>query len=518
MREGREGRRRGLSIRSRLALGYTIAFAALLVVAAGSGYAVLRATVIDDVDLALTDAADAVSVAIRRDLGEATIPRDLDDVVRVTVDAYPFPDIGLAVFAASLAASSAGEASGASGSDTSATRLVVRDTASPTTRAFGGDAGFAAAALIARTASSADTVASTLGAMSERVLAFRIGTVRGPLIVAASRSLARERDILDHVRDGILVGVPLSLILAALGGYLLARASLRPVEAMRATAARMSGGTLHERLPTGVIDDELTRLAQTFNELLSRVESAVEARRRFFADASHELRTPVAVLTAETELALGSDRSADDYRSALGAIRRETRRLAGVVDDLFLLARTDAADQQLVVAPLYLEELVQDCVDAVGAIARTRRITIGFTPSAEVAYDGDERLLRRLVTNVLDNAVKYSPDGGHIVVEAASMVGGARVSVCDGGHGIPAEYHERVFDRFFRVHRFATDGGVGDQTGAGLGLPIVRWIASAHGGAARIRSSDARGTCVEVTLGAVAMSRPPMEGEPFNRS
>lgn len=487
---------RGLSIRARLAFWYTTAFGLLLFMVGVATYLVLVSITRRDADTFLTDTADAVGASLQ--LALTNVPRDhaADSLAGGwaalrTIENHRFRDIGVAVFRATSARSGA-----------PAITLLAVDSTSSATRLFGGAAGWQLASTSAvRALADMDTDVVTLAPFRERVVSMPVRTVRGIFVVAVSQSIESNERVLRRVRQIMLIGLPLSLLLATLGGYLLAAASLRPVDAMRAQAARITASNLHERLPVSRPSDELSRLSQTFNALLDRVEDAFAQRRRFTADASHELRTPVAIVIGESELALSVDRAPAEYRSALQVIHGEARRLALIVADLFLLARGDAAEQQLNPEPLFLEELVGDCVDAMSTIARAKGVALEFSPVSEVPCTGDEAMLRRVITNLIDNAIKYTPAGGRVVAEAEPTPGGgALVHVSDSGPGIPPEHQARIFERFYRVQHTTNRIGLGDATGAGLGLPIAAWIANAHGGALRLVRSDAQGSVFELSL------------------
>lgn len=484
----------GLSIRVRLTLWYAAAFGLLLLVVGVATYLVLAGITQRDADSYLNDTAEAVGQSLL--LAAASVPAEKHDsaavqwVVSQTLANHRLRDIGIALF---RAAPSAGHAT---------PQLLDVDSTSSATREFGGAAGWrSASASAARALDRMDVDVVTLLPHRERIVAMPVRTRRGIFVVAVSQSLEVHDAVLRRVRQVMIVGIPLSLLLAMVGGYALAAASLRPVEAMRATAAGITARNLHERLPVSRPADELARLSQTFNELLDRVEDAFAQRRRFTADASHELRTPVAIVIGESELALSADRTPPEYRAALQVIHGEARRLALIVADLFLLARADAAEQPLNRQPIFLEELVGDCVDAMGTIARAKDIKLAFSPVSEVPYVGDEALLRRVVMNLLDNAIKYTPNGGTVQATAEPRPGGgAVVQVIDSGQGIPREHQARIFERFYRVQHITTRTGLSDATGAGLGLPISAWIARAHGGALRLLRSDERGSSFELVL------------------
>ena len=327
------------------------------------------------------------------------------------------------------------------------------------------------------------------------------------------RSLADQQELLEDTRTGFLLAIPLGLLLAWIGGYALARRSLAPVAAMTTRAAAISATSLHERLPAGNPRDELGQLAGVFNELLARLDASFEQQRRFMADASHELRTPVSIMRGEADIALSrAARTPEEYRDALEVVRSEGRRLSRIVEDLFLLARADSGQQRLKVRALYLDELVGDCVRVMRSIALARDVTLrcSVEPPAATesghgdahAYDGDEELLRRLVVNLLDNAIKHSAAGASIDIRLIGMSTQHLLRVTDHGTGIPATAQVHVFDRFFRADESHARDSTSETGGAGLGLSIARWVAEAHGGVLRLASSVPGETIFELRLPA----------------
>jgi two-component system OmpR family sensor kinase len=315
--------------------------------------------------------------------------------------------------------------------------------------------------------------------------------------VAVAQSRHSEAEILQNARVACLVAIPIVLLAAGVGGSFLAKRSLAPVRAMSERAARISATTLSERLPVANPRDELGQLAIVLNALLSRVDHSLEQQRRFMADASHELRTPVSIMLAEAEVALGWDaRTSEEYRDSLRVVGETAARLGTVVNELFLLARADAGQQPLRRGPLYLDELVGDCVRSVRALALRSGAVIHSCGTVDASFDGDDELLRRLITNLLDNAVKYSGSGSTITVTLSESPDAYRVSVRDNGPGIPVESQPHLFERFFRadVARSRSAGGSGAGGGAGLGLAIARWVAEAHGGQLVLVNSSLAGT------------------------
>jgi signal transduction histidine kinase len=234
------------------------------------------------------------------------------------------------------------------------------------------------------------------------------------------------------------------------------------------------------------------------NELFGRIATAFEQQKQLIADASHELRTPVAILSSEAELALSRDRSVDDLRAALTEIREEALRLQHVVEDLFLLARANAGERLLAMEELYVDDLAAECVQAVQALAARKNIALDMAGERDLPCRGDASLLRRLLLNLLDNAIKYTPAGGEVRVRTARVTGGYTVSVSDTGAGVPPEARDRLFDRFFRASRARGSGA--DAQGAGLGLAIARWIAEAHAGRLELAATGEGGSTFVLTL------------------
>ena len=354
-----------------------------------------------------------------------------------------------------------------------------------------------------------------------------------PITLVAMESLARERELLGDIRATLLWVIPMTLLIASAGGYFLARKSLAPVVAMSEKAALIGAQNLHERLPVLHPRDELGYLARTFNALLERLDRSFEQQRRFMADASHELRSPVAIIRGEAEVALSQPRRQEEYRESLAIALDEARRLSQIVDDLFTLARVDAGEYRLRPHDFYLEELAADCVRAARGMAAARGITLSYEPNGEMPIHADEALVRRLAMNLLDNAIKYTPERGKVSVACTRAGDEYSLTVHDTGPGIPAEAREKIFERFFRldparthdVHtnsdpyaqpgvavppragdsgapKPATETATSGTVGAGLGLAIARWIAEAHHGRLTLLQSDASGSTFAAFLPA----------------
>lgn len=411
----------GRSIRTRLTLWYTAALGVLLLITGSLTYAVLKRVTRIDNDAYLTETADVVALSLQLALAEVPKVWASDSLASRwaadrTLENHRFRDIGVAIFQAHPQRPGGPRL-----------QLLAVDTTSSATRYFGGAAGWQRASTSAvRALAQMDVDVGTLEPHRERVVSLPVSTRHGDFVVSVSQSLAARDALFARLRETMWIGLPVALLLAMAGGLGLAAASLRPVDAMRAQAEQITASNLHERLPVPTADDELTRLSRTFNALLDRVEDAFTQRRQFTADASHELRTPVAIVIGESELALSGDRSPDQYRAALRIIHGEARRLASIVGDLFLLARRDAAEHTFTPRALFLEELVGDCVDAMGGIAREKQIVLAFLPESEVPVRGDEALLRRVIMNLVDNAIKYTPAGGTVQVDAEPRPGGGQ--------------------------------------------------------------------------------------------
>jgi heavy metal sensor kinase len=344
---------------------------------------------------------------------------------------------------------------------------------------------------------------ATVGEGSQGVRAFAtsVDLAGQPFTIVALQLGLSERSILATFLQATAIAIPLALVLAGLGGYFLARRSFAPVVDMGRRAASIDSESLDARLPVRHTGDEMDELATVFNEMLARLERSFVQQRQFMADASHELRTPLASLRAETTIALSQARTNREYESSLEQVRDESRRLSAIVDDLFTLARLDAEESLLRCEDFYLEELVHRAVSRMRPLAQDRGISLSFVPMLEAHCNGDPELLARVLVNLLDNATKYTPRGGHVSVELETDGEWHRVRVRDDGAGIPAEARPFVFDRFFRADRSRTRNET-TTSGAGLGLPIAWQIARAHGGSLELTSTGAEGTVFTLTLRA----------------
>jgi two-component system, OmpR family, sensor kinase len=315
-------------------------------------------------------------------------------------------------------------------------------------------------------------------------------------VLLAAESLDATVAELALVRRMLYLALPLVVSIAGIGGFLLAAKSLAPLRWMAEQASTITGKNLNTRLAIGSAHEELRLLADSFNELLSRLDQSFETMQRFVADASHELRTPLSVIRGEADVALARDRSPGEYRESLIIIQDEARRLSRLVDDLLNLARADAGHVNLRLEEFYLNDLLAECCRSAQTAARAKNVDLECRSPEDVSFHGDRELLRRLVMNLLDNAIRYTPEAGKVLVILEAAGADLRLQVSDTGTGIPPEVAPHLFARFYR----------GDQArarqngGFGLGLSIVKWIAESHQGRVEFTSGPDAGTTFTVLL------------------
>jgi len=325
-------------------------------------------------------------------------------------------------------------------------------------------------------------------------------------VVVVGTSLEPTDEELESLRGILVYLIPLSLIGAGIGGWFLAGRSLRPVVAMADRARQIGVENLSERLPVANPRDELGRLAETFNGLLSRLEGSLIQQRQFMADASHELRTPVTTARTAASVALQQPtRGEAEYRETLAIVEQEMVRLSRIVDDMFTLARADAGSYPVRATEMYLDEVLDEVVRGLRVVAATRGITISANTLRPAPLIGDEDLIRRLIVNVIDNAVRYAPSNSVLRVALDRAGKNYALSVSDDGPGIPLEIQPRIFERFYRVDAARTHESDG---GAGLGLALSRWIALVHGGEVVLAASSRSGSTFVITLPAPAEAGP----------
>ena len=290
--------------------------------------------------------------------------------------------------------------------------------------------------------------------------------------------------------------LPGALLLAGGGGWLLAGRALKPVDRMARATRRISGERLDERLEETGTGDELDRLAQTLNDMLSRLDAAFRQIRQFSADASHELQTPLTILKGELEVALRSPRSPEEYQRVLKSSLEEIDRIAHLVEGLLLLARADAGVLRMDLRPVELKDLVVEIYEQVKVLANSRSINLRLGSVEPVSIQGDYQHLRRLLLNLVDNGIKYTGVGGSVTLSLQSEGEWASLRVCDTGVGLTEDEQQLIFSRFYRAAEVRSRG----EGGAGLGLAIARSIAEAHGGRIEVEGAPDQGSSFKVLL------------------
>jgi signal transduction histidine kinase len=312
------------------------------------------------------------------------------------------------------------------------------------------------------------------------------------LVVASPLSdVLRER---REVQEAMWVGIPIAVVLAAAGGLWLASIGLRPITEMASRAVRIPLSGM-EDLGQSDRRDELGQLARAFNGLVARLRAALQTQRQFMADASHELRTPVSVIRSAADVTLGRDHREElEYREALAIVDAQARRVGRLVEDMLVLARADAGGYPLRPVHVYLDELVADCLRTLDRLAAESGVAIRSSAPMELLLFGDEDLLRRMLLNVVQNAVQHTPEGRAVTLDVVPNGSGVAIHIANEGPGIPPADRERIFDRFVQLDAARR------STGSGLGLPIARWIAEAHGGTLVLESSGPEGSAFTISL------------------
>jgi heavy metal sensor kinase len=322
---------------------------------------------------------------------------------------------------------------------------------------------------------------------------FRDSDVAGVLEVGSSTD--DEDDLMQILFIALILTAPIFLVLASAGGYILAGRALKPVVDITNLAESIKGDDLSARLGLTLPDDELGRLADTFDSMLFRVENAFDRQRRFTGDAAHELRTPLTLIRSEVDIALARSRTADEYRNALVAIEEDIDRLTELVTTLLTLARSDTGKLEIERATFRIDEAIHTILDQYAPKAQTTGIDL-VDESRPSSMLGDEDLIFQVLINLLDNAFAHTSENGRVAIGNQVEDGSVRIWVEDNGIGIPPEHIERVFDRFYRVDR----GRSRREGGTGLGLAISKAIVEAHEGSIQITSSLELGTRVEIVI------------------
>jgi heavy metal sensor kinase len=312
-------------------------------------------------------------------------------------------------------------------------------------------------------------------------------------VAASEASILQDQSQLLYM---LLLGLPVAVALAGIGGYGLARRALAPVDRMAERARSINAEQLNARLPVDNPGDELGRLATVFNETFARLESSFDRMRRFTADASHELRTPLTAMRSVGEVGLRGRRDETAYREIIGSMLEEVDRLALLVDRLLMLSRADTGEAKLSVDSVDLPALAQEVAEQLGVLAEEKDQSIRLNVSSIGRWMGDRVVLRQALLNLVDNAIKYTPNGGAIEIRVAELDDRTIIDVSDTGPGIPAELQSRIFDRFYRVDKARSR----ENGGTGLGLAIAKWAVEVNGGQLTFEPDTATGSCFRITL------------------
>lgn len=308
-----------------------------------------------------------------------------------------------------------------------------------------------------------------------------------------------NRDVDKVTRIAAPVGLAI-LLLAPLGGFALSGRATRPLKKIIATTERLRPSRMSDRLPIRGTGDELDQLSQKINTFLDQIAEHLAHHRDFIANAAHELRSPLAAIHSSVEIALGKARTSEEYEDLLYSITDECAHLTTLVNQLLLLAESDAGNLEMTTQPVRLDEIVRRSLDMFAGVAEERSVQLVADVQADVTVLGDGSRLRQVVNNLLDNAIKFTPSGGRVRVELHhdSREGGAALKVSDTGIGIPRDALPRVFERFYQADKSRLRATY--DRGGGLGLSICQSIVSAHRGGIRIDSEEGHGTTVTVVL------------------
>jgi len=311
-----------------------------------------------------------------------------------------------------------------------------------------------------------------------------------------ARSLADEEATLNKLITILILGIPLTLLLASSGGYFLAYKALKPIDQISKTAQAISHSNLSKRIVAKNSDDETGRLIDTLNDLLNRLEEAFSREKRFTSDASHELRTPIAIIRVHAEENLKEKRSTKEYRHALKVIHKQTDYMSHLVGQLLLLARSDMNQQPIEKEDLNFTELIEIVIEEMEELALKKSINIAFKVEQGLSLYGDQSMLTQLLINLLDNSIKYTPPKGSIAVNAKAENNQIKIEIKDSGIGISKEDQAYIFDRFYRVDKSRSRA----SGGSGLGLSICQWIVKIHKGNIEIESEIKQGSTFTICL------------------
>ena len=492
------------STRGQLTFQYTVVFSLLLILAAGLLYFTLNWILFWNIDNELQSEAALVKQYISFDNGKPVLRSHVRDVD----ESYDLNTI----FNVSQIVNTEG--------------LPVKS--SPELTAFGYS--FEPKQLKGLVAMQPPPTFTTMGGRRDEEVRFVNTILMGPggqrYLMQIGTRLKPINDTQDTFLWVMLMLLPVTVALSALGGSVMAKRTLKPVTDMTHAALNISASNLSLRLPTRGRKDELDELAGAFNAMIARLQQSFDKMNEFAANVSHELRTPLQAMQGETELALIERAPLADCRRVLESNLEEIDRLKRMIRNLLVLAQADAGEMRPRLEPMDLNELVRDLVEQMRVVAQARGVELRAHTAAPVPVRADSLRLRQMVLNLIDNAVKYTPAGGHIEVRVerapspsatahpdkegkegregkeardAKDAKEVRLQVRDTGVGISAEDLPQIFDRFFRADKSRSRGLAGED-GCGLGLPIVKWVAEAHGGSVEVASAPGQGSSFIVHL------------------
>ena len=315
-------------------------------------------------------------------------------------------------------------------------------------------------------------------------------------LVESGALLDPVESMLDHLFLQLALGLPLAVIIITVGGYLLVRRALTPVEQITRAAERITQFNLSDRLPVAQTGDELERLSVSLNRMITRLDEALQNSKRFVADASHDLRTPLTILHGELESFAADARLGPELRDRAGSMLEEVVHLGKIVEQLFTLSRLDAGEAQTEWTRFDLTELAKTTVGQMNLLAEDKGIAMACDSGQPVPVNGNRVRLKQVIVNLLDNAIKYTPEKGAVHLRVLAVNGQAVLEVADTGIGIPPEALPHVFDRFYRVDKSRS----ANLESAGLGLAIVKSICAAHGAEVEVQSAVGSGSCFRVRL------------------
>jgi heavy metal sensor kinase len=329
-----------------------------------------------------------------------------------------------------------------------------------------------------------------------RVLSGRSHIGGRPVVLQVARSEAGMRRTIRDLVLTLLLSLPLAVAAAGVGGYSLARRALAPVNRITERAHSITADRLSERLPVDNPDDELGRLTLVVNDMLGRLESSFEQMRRFTADVSHELRTPLTAIRSVGEVGLRERHDEGKYRAIIGSMLEEVDRLAYLVDRLLTLSRAETGLVRASVDTVDLSALANDVAAHLGVLAEEKHQSLTVEVTSSGRGVGDRVVLRQALINLVDNAIKYTPEGGHIRIRVADSPDGPTLDVIDTGPGVAPDAATRIFNRFDRGGRPRSDEG----GGSGLGLAIARWAVEVTGGRLSLEAAHGGGSTFRIAL------------------